>query len=95
MRTSGSPFASLSTQVLVDRLEPAGMKFSTRRLCERLGADRAIDYESEDFAQVILERTAGRGVDVIHRDVSSRSFSLVYLREGRIVALDCVNATKD
>jgi len=35
------------------------------RLCERLGADRAIDYESEDFAQVIIERTEGRGVDVI------------------------------
>jgi len=32
MRTSGSPFASLSTQVSVDRLDPAGMKFSTRRL---------------------------------------------------------------
>ena len=30
-----------------------------------LGADTAIDYLSRDFAQVVLEATAGRGVDVI------------------------------
>ena len=33
--------------------------------CERLGAERAIDYRQEDFAAVVRERTAGRGVDVI------------------------------
>jgi NADPH:quinone reductase-like Zn-dependent oxidoreductase len=33
--------------------------------CERLGAERAIDYRREDFAAVVRERTAGRGVDVI------------------------------
>ena len=31
----------------------------------RLGADVAIDYKSQDFAVVIGEQTAGRGVDVI------------------------------
>jgi tumor protein p53-inducible protein 3 len=30
-----------------------------------LGADTVIDYKTEDFADVILARTAGRGVDVI------------------------------
>jgi tumor protein p53-inducible protein 3 len=30
-----------------------------------LGADRVIDYKSEDFAEVIKAETAGRGVDVI------------------------------
>lgn len=30
-----------------------------------LGADRAIDYRHEDFTQVVLEETRGRGVDVI------------------------------
>ena len=34
-------------------------------LCERLGATRGIDYQSEDFAQVIIDETDGRGVDVI------------------------------
>ncbi|PKU26367.1 NAD(P)H-quinone oxidoreductase [Telmatospirillum siberiense] len=33
--------------------------------CLDLGADRAIDYKSEDFVQVIAEATGGRGVDVI------------------------------
>lgn len=32
---------------------------------------------------------------VVRGDPAARSFSVVYLREGRVVALDCVNATKD
>ena len=28
-------------------------------------------------------------------DPSARSFSIIYLREGKVIALDCVNATKD
>ena len=32
---------------------------------------------------------------VVRGEPASRSFSLVYLREGRVIALDCVNATKD
>jgi putative PIG3 family NAD(P)H quinone oxidoreductase len=34
-------------------------------VCLRLGAEVAIDYNAADFAAVALERTAGRGVDVI------------------------------
>ncbi|MDE2623198.1 MAG: NAD(P)H-quinone oxidoreductase [Betaproteobacteria bacterium] len=33
--------------------------------CETLGADRAINYKTEDFVAVIKELTAKRGVDVI------------------------------
>jgi putative PIG3 family NAD(P)H quinone oxidoreductase len=33
--------------------------------CEKLGAQRAIDYRSEDFVGAIEESTGGRGVDVI------------------------------
>jgi len=33
--------------------------------CERLGADRGIDYRREDFVTVVRELTGGRGVDVI------------------------------
>ncbi len=32
---------------------------------------------------------------VVRGDPDSRSFSVVYLRDGRVVALDCVNAVKD
>jgi len=33
--------------------------------CEELGADRAINYKTEDFVAVVKETTGGRGVDVI------------------------------
>src|SRR2546427_8673620 len=33
--------------------------------CAKLGADRAINYKTEDFAAVAKEATGGRGVDVI------------------------------
>jgi len=32
---------------------------------------------------------------VLRGDPATRSFSVVYLKEGRVIALDCVNATKD
>ena len=58
--------------------------------CERLGAERAIDYAREDFAAVVGEMTAGRGVDVIldmvggdylPRNLASLAF------EGRLVQI--------
>ncbi|NOT71247.1 MAG: NAD(P)H-quinone oxidoreductase [Hyphomicrobium sp.] len=33
--------------------------------CVKLGADRAINYATEDFAEIIKAETAGKGVDVI------------------------------
>jgi NADPH2:quinone reductase len=33
--------------------------------CEKLGAKRAINYKSEDFAEVIKAETGGQGVDVV------------------------------
>jgi NADPH2:quinone reductase len=35
------------------------------RVCEQLGAERAINYKREDFVAVVKELTGGRGVDVI------------------------------
>ncbi len=35
------------------------------RACEALGAERGINYRTEDFAAVARELTAGRGVDVV------------------------------
>ncbi|SMP69048.1 Reductase C-terminal [Novosphingobium panipatense] len=32
---------------------------------------------------------------VVRGDVSARSFSVVYLRDGKVLALDCVNMVKD
>ena len=44
-------------------------------------------------------QTAGLSIDhdatVLRGDPATRSFSVIYLREGRVIALDCVNAVKD
>jgi 3-phenylpropionate/trans-cinnamate dioxygenase ferredoxin reductase subunit len=32
---------------------------------------------------------------VVRGDPAARSFSVIYLKQGRVIALDCVNATKD
>jgi 3-phenylpropionate/trans-cinnamate dioxygenase ferredoxin reductase subunit len=37
----------------------------------------------------------GHDVAVLRGDFASRSFSVVYLKDGRVIALDCVNAVKD
>lgn len=39
--------------------------------------------------------STGHDATVLRGDPASRSFSLLYLREGRVIALDCVNATRD
>ena len=44
-------------------------------------------------------QTAGLSVDhdetVLRGDPTTRKFSVIYLKEGRVIALDCVNNTKD
>ncbi|GLT02859.1 pyridine nucleotide-disulfide oxidoreductase [Sphingobium jiangsuense] len=39
--------------------------------------------------------SSGFDQTVLRGDPATRSFSLIYLREGRVIALDCVNAVKD
>lgn len=39
--------------------------------------------------------STGHDAAVLRGDPATRSFSVVYLRRGRVVALDCVNAVKD
>jgi NADPH2:quinone reductase len=43
------------------------------RLCRELGAELAIDYRSEDFAESVLDATGGRGVDVVCDLVGGRT----------------------
>ena len=38
-------------------------------VCRELGADVAINYEKEDFAEIVLEQTGGRGVEVVFDNV--------------------------
>jgi len=57
-------------------------------VCVRLGAEVAIDYHEADFAAVALERSGGRGVDVILDMVGGeyveRNFRALAM-EGRLV----------
>ena len=39
--------------------------------------------------------SAGHDSTVIRGDPASRTFSLIYLKQGRVIALDCVNAVRD
>jgi len=39
--------------------------------------------------------SAGHDAEVVRGDPAARSFSVAYLKAGRVVALDCVNAVKD
>jgi NADPH2:quinone reductase len=68
------------------------------KACEKLGADVAIEYKREDFAEVIRGKTAGRGVDVIldmvggdyfQRNINSltmegRLVNIAYLKGARV-----------
>ena len=65
--------------------------------CERLGAERAIDYRTEDFVAVIRELTGGYGVDVILDIVGADYFArnveaLAY--EGRLVEIATLHGVK-
>lgn len=58
--------------------------------CEKLGAERAINYRTEDFAAVVREATNGRGADVILDMVGGKylqpNIDLLAL-EGRLVQI--------
>ncbi len=58
--------------------------------CRALGADRAIDYNKEDFVAAVKEATGGRGVDVIldmvGGDYIPRNLECLAL-EGRLVLI--------
>jgi NADPH:quinone reductase len=60
------------------------------RACLDLGADRAVNYRSEDFVKVCQEATGGNGVDVI-LDMVGGSYTerniVAAAQEGRIVQI--------
>jgi NADPH:quinone reductase len=60
------------------------------RACEQLGAERAINYKTEDFVTVVKDVTGGRGVDLILDIVGGDYIArdLVALAvEGRLVVI--------
>ena len=59
-------------------------------VCERLGAEIAVDYREENFVEVVKEATDGRGADVIFDPVGGDVFDgsrRCVAFEGRIVVI--------
>jgi NADPH:quinone reductase len=60
------------------------------RACEKLGADRGINYRTEDFVKAVLAQTGGRGVDVVADIVGGDYFGRnldALATEGRLVQI--------
>jgi NADPH:quinone reductase len=66
-------------------------------VCEQLGAERAINYRTEDFAEVARRATDGRGVDLVldmvGGDYVPREID-VLAEEGRLVLIATMGGTK-
>jgi NADPH2:quinone reductase len=65
--------------------------------CERLGAERCINYRDADFVAVVQEQTAGRGVDVVLDMVGGAYFARnvdVLAPEGRLVEIATLQGAK-
>jgi len=67
------------------------------QVCRELGAERAIDYESEDFVEVVKAETRGHGADVIldmvGGDYVQRNIA-VAAEEGRIHQIAFLKGSK-
>jgi putative PIG3 family NAD(P)H quinone oxidoreductase len=65
--------------------------------CERLGAERAINYREQDFVAVVKEATAGKGVDVVldmvGGDYFPRNMDALGM-DGRLVSIAVLNGVK-
>jgi putative PIG3 family NAD(P)H quinone oxidoreductase len=65
--------------------------------CERLGAERAINYRESDFLAAIRELTGGRGVDLVLDMVGGEYFSRnvdALAVDGRLVAIATLRGAK-
>jgi NADPH:quinone reductase len=67
------------------------------RACQRLGAERAINYRTEDFATAVREFTGGRGVnvilDMVGGDYLERNIEALAV-EGRLVEIAVQKGSK-
>jgi NADPH2:quinone reductase len=67
------------------------------RACEELGAERAINYKTEDFTAVVKELTEGKGVDVVldmvGGDYVAREIACL-ADDGRIVIIALLGGSK-
>ena len=67
------------------------------RACEALGAEKCVDYRSEDFVELLTKATGGKGVDVIldmvGGDYTARNLKLL-APDGRLVQIAFLRGAK-
>ena len=67
------------------------------KACERLGADRAVDYRKEDYVEAVKDVTAGKGADLIldmvGGDYIGRNITAA-AEDGRIVQIAFLKGSK-
>ena len=69
-----------------------------RTLTDAPTAYRAVPWFWSDQYDLKLQTigiSKGHDRTVIRGDIATRKFSIVYLRQGHVLALDCINSTKD
>jgi len=68
------------------------------KICEDLGAEKAINYKTEDYGAIVKELTGGEGVDLIldmvGGDYIMRNLDALAV-EGRLVQIAFLNGPKD
>ena len=69
-----------------------------KSICGETTAYHAVPWFWSNQYDLRLQ-TVGLSLDydatVLRGDPATRKFSLIYLKQGKVIALDCVNATKD
>ncbi len=65
---SGSAAVQLAKKVGARVIATVGSE-AKRELCQSLGADVVVNYETEDFGEIVMAETANRGVDVVFDNV--------------------------
>ncbi len=69
-----------------------------RQLCGELTSYSATPWfwsNQYDLRLQTVGLSAGFDDTVVRGDPNSRSFSIVYLRDGTVIALDCINCARD
>jgi 3-phenylpropionate/trans-cinnamate dioxygenase ferredoxin reductase subunit len=94
------PSRHYGTRVLLESVDNAFEQASTAAL-NLLGIETVHDKvpwfwsDQYDLKMIIVGLSAGHDHAVLRGDPATRSFSVCYLREGELIAVDTVNATKD
>ena len=97
---ASGPVGSLVGQIgKIEGCRAVGVAGSAEKCaaCEKLGAERAINYREEDFVEVVKDLTGGEGVDVILDMVGGDYFAknIKALRiEGRLVCIAFLAGSK-